>query len=576
VVGLASFHRFVAQAVQPAASTVVSTLLFLIATTAFAADWIRVSTPHAEIFTDAGEKSAADLTTRFERMDAVFHDAGISGTAMPVRTFVFANEADFRRYRDDRASAGFYKGGERDYIAFYSSPDTRRVAMHEYVHMVLRRSSIALPHWFEEGTSDFYSTAEFQGANIRLGERIDGLLYSLLHDKPLAAPQLNSKPPATKPSLTMYYAESWALVHMLNLAPSWAQASNGGMPKFILELAAGRDSDTAFRNAFGKSMDDAIAALPAYLDAMRAVTIAIAPFDPPKPTVEKLSPLDSALAHADLALHVEKPNLARELIETVAKKQPASPAIVSKLAMIELAAGNRDRARAAFNQAVMLGSSDAEMWFQHANLEREFGASREKFSEMLAKVIELDPNFADARFLLAQQMIDAGKPADAIAQMEIAVKLRPRESQYWYTLGFAQARAGRHDDAISSARHAAATADTDQTEAMATALARMANEPTQRPPGSRPAVVTPPGWFNTQGESRVEGTLTKVDCLEGIARLHVRNGATDVILEVRHPDKVVLDNAGGVATTLHCGEQKVPVLVEYLAATSEVTRIEFR
>jgi tetratricopeptide (TPR) repeat protein len=258
----------------------------------------------------------------------------------------------------------------------------------------------------------------------------------------------------------------------------------------------------------------------------------------------------------------------------VMKKESASPAIVSALAMIELAAGNRDRARAAFNQAVSLGSQDAEMWFQHANLEREFGASREKFAEMLTKVIELDPNFADARYLLAQQMIDAGKPEEAIAQMEIAVELRPRESQYWYTLGFAQSRAGRRDEAIASARRAIATAENDQAEAMAQAL--LNPQPAAAARRTTPDVITPPGWSNPQGESRVEGMLTKVDCIEGTAKLHVKTSEKEFILEVRHPDKVVLDNAGGVETTLHCGEQKIPVVVEYLAATSEVTRIEFR
>jgi tetratricopeptide (TPR) repeat protein len=194
----------------------------------------------------------------------------------------------------------------------------------------------------------------------------------------------------------------------------------------------------------------------------------------------------------------------------------------------------------------------------------------------LAKVIELDPNFADARFLLAQQLIDGGKPEDAIAQLEIAVKLRPRESQYWYSLGFAQARAGRREEAISSARRALATAETDQAQAMATALVTMAQQPPGAARAKTPDVITPPGWFNTKGESRVEGTLTKVDCLEGTAKLHIQSSAAEVILVVRHPDKVVLDNAGGVETTLHCGEQKIPVLVEYLSATSEVTRIEFR
>ncbi len=250
-------------------------------------------------------KSATDLITRFERMNALFRDAGITDSAMPARTFVFSLEADFRRYRDDRASAGFYKGGAaRDYIARSTPRPTtlpRRDCMNTCTWCCGDR-----PSRFRTGSKKaprisirppISRARRFIWANALMGtsicscttNRCRGRRYSLNDEVARHA----------KASLTTYYAESWALVHMLNLAPAWRD----GMPKFILDLAAGRDADSACSQAaFRQSRywTTAIAALPAYLDAMRPVTVATTPFDPPKPAVEKLSPLDSAIARADL------------------------------------------------------------------------------------------------------------------------------------------------------------------------------------------------------------------------------------------------------------------------------------
>ena len=45
----------------------------------------------------------------------------------------------------------------------------------------------------------------------------------------------------------MFYAESWALVHMLNLAPDYREH----LPQYVMLLANGTDAPEAFRMAFG-------------------------------------------------------------------------------------------------------------------------------------------------------------------------------------------------------------------------------------------------------------------------------------------------------------------------------------
>lgn len=93
----------------------------------------------------------------------------------------------------------------------------------------------------------------------------------------------------------------------------------------------------------------------------------------------------------------------------------------------------------------------------------------------------------------------------------------------------------------------------------------------------KPDVVTPPSWNNRQGDARIEGTLAEVDCSSDPVRLLVSSTAEAIIeLMVRNPTGVELLNANGASTTLVCGAQSLPVAVEYLGASREVTRIEFR
>ncbi len=171
---------------------------------------------------------------------------------------------------------------------------------------------------------------------------------------------------------------------------------------------------------------------------------------------------------------------------------------------------------------------------------------------------------------------DAGNLRSAIEHLRRAVALRPRRFTYWHALGYAQAKSGDRSGAAESARRAALIASNDQEEQMAAALTQLAAEPTVVRT-RKPDVVTPPSWQNPRGATRVEGILKNVDCGASPVRLVVspRDGK-DVELLVRNPSVVELVNAQGVSTILTCGAQSVPVAVEYVAATREIARIEFK
>ena len=89
-------------------------------------------------------------------------------------------------------------------------------------------------------------------------------------------------------------------------------------------------------------------------------------------------------------------------------------------------------------------------------------------------------------------------------------------------------------------------------------------------------MIAPPSWPNRKGDTSVEGTLTTVDCTADPVRLNIRASGKTIALSVRNPAEVELVNADGVSTTLVCGDQSLPVVVEYLDRSHEITRIEFK
>jgi tetratricopeptide (TPR) repeat protein len=296
---------------------------------------------------------------------------------------------------------------------------------------------------------------------------------------------------------------------------------------------------------------------------------------PVTPQVTKLSPIAAAVARAELALHVDRPQLARSLIEKAAGTLDTAEVAAAR-GEIELADKHPEKAREYFKRAIELGSTDAEMWFQFSTLDRASGAPESHSNESLQKVVELNPDFAEAHFLLGERLTDDGDFTRAIAHLQEAVRVRPRDSFYWHALGFAQVKAGLQTDAIASARHAKATAITDPQESAADAMIQLAQQQRQLIE-KRPPVTTPPSWQNPKGDTRVEGVLTQVDCEADLARLHVADAAGKAItLSVLHPERVTLVNAPGLQHAFPCGPQKLAVTVEYFGTTSEVTKIEFR
>src|SRR5262249_32723926 len=156
--------------------------------------------------------------TRLTRIRDLFP----AGRSQSLRIFLFSSEKDFREYAPGPVAEGFYQSGpERDYIVLKSGATPARAVVHEYIHLLLNHGMAPLPLWFEEGTAELYSNIEFSGAKLLVGSPIPEHVLALESSKWLSAAELaavirTSRVYDERARAGVFYAQSWALVHMLN------------------------------------------------------------------------------------------------------------------------------------------------------------------------------------------------------------------------------------------------------------------------------------------------------------------------------------------------------------------------
>jgi tetratricopeptide (TPR) repeat protein len=432
-----------------------------------AADWYRGARGEIDVLSD-DSSTAAGVLRRIQEARSIFAEAGIPMEHRPLRVFVFSSGAEYRRYRDEAGSQGFYHSGdEHDYIALRRGDDVGRSAFHEFVHSVLQHSGVGFPAWFEEGTADFYSNVAVTGTHLIIGNRIRTHITMLnggwLNATKFAAVTHRS-PEYSDPELArMFYAQSWALVHMLNLAPQY----RGRLASFIEHV---NDAD-AFQQAFGRTLEEALTDLRTYLPRMSPVTLDAPRVEAAPSAPTKLPAIDALLARADLAFNVDRVELARELIDKAVRVAPEAPATLAALGTLAMVENRPADARRYLERAIAQDTRNAAALFELAMLERDVGAPPQRVDELLRKVIAVNPQFGEARFLLGSHASDAGAYEIAVEHLTIAAHALARRSFVWHALGFAQWKLGRNREAAVSAYRARATAASEAEEQAAITLA---------------------------------------------------------------------------------------------------------
>lgn len=564
----------------------------------------------------------------FERTFGVKQDAKV-----PVRIIVFANEKQFKPFRPGENTAAFYQPGiDRDYVVMggYRDEDDR-VAVHEFVHLLVQHTGMKLPVWQNEGTAELFSTLKPLGDKVQIGGLIQSHFYAAAQEKWIPLPRLLAIKHGDPEygGRSAFYAESWALTHMLQLTNEYAPKYS----EFSRLMNAGKDGAESLEKAFGKKLWDIELDLRNYLKSNDRFFVRLYPVKLEKSQeVTEASAVSLAEAQAVLAnlyTNMQKPDEARAMLDAAAAAAGGAETAAIPEARAYLAWQEKkwDEARVHFEKAMALGAQHPKLLYDAARMTTYAGKRDMAAVGLLKKAIEKFPEWKEARLQMAELLLFNNRPGEVVSAVADIKQIEPAlASRLFRTLAHAELALKRVDLAEKSSQRALDSAKTDFDKEQAQRLvahvertqryeaavkeadALRAKQAAERVEARAPvaeAAATPAvpdeapgqtepltaeqirgrllGFPENEKREVVGGKLVQVDCLGEQARLHVAAKSGVLKLGILDPTHVEIRGTGQGTAMLTCGKGNATVVVEYavganakLGTTGVVRVLEFK
>ena len=452
VVAVAAFALLVA---QPAAA---------------APKWLRLDSRSFVVVGATRESTLRDIASHLEQFRDVFGrvlPANRGLAALPTIVIVFPDERSYKPFWPEHegksnATAGvFVRGPDVNYVSVNAEygEQVYRLVFHEYSHFITSNVLASPPLWLNEGLAEYNSTFEASQSGDRadLGRVIEEHLMRLRQVSLMPIAQLmavDEKSPSYNEwsRQTVFYAQSWALVHYLALGND---ARRGQLSTFIGRVAGGVPQAQAFREAFGCEPEQLDRELEAYLQQRTFRRIAVRLKEPIAieriGTVTPISDREADAYLGDLLARMGRDQEARARLGALIKADATVARAHAALGLLNLREDQPDAAVPLLTQAVGLKEGDAG--FQYglgAALIRSAmakGGSPDPATlaaarTALTRAIDLQPDFADAIAHLGLVDLAAGDVNQARNLFERARALVPSRMDYLFLMAQAHTQAG--------------------------------------------------------------------------------------------------------------------------------------
>src|SRR5215472_6502471 len=231
--------------------------------------WLRVESPHFELYTTDDAKSGREAIQHFEQVRSAFLD--ILGIKLvnrrPVNIVAFRDAEEYAPYRIHDNVVAYYMASPRhDFIVIEDlTVEHHHLAVHEYTHLVIDQAGLKLPLWLNEGFAEIYSTMRVSGNKILVGriipERLAAAQSVSIDLQEILTATRNSAVYTVPGKQIIFYGESWALVHMLKFSKPYAQ----GIDRFLDAVGRGEPGGSALERIYGKPLAEIQKDLNAYV-----------------------------------------------------------------------------------------------------------------------------------------------------------------------------------------------------------------------------------------------------------------------------------------------------------------------
>ncbi|MGE3840598.1 MAG: DUF1570 domain-containing protein [Vicinamibacterales bacterium] len=560
------------------------TLLATVATAAPAEPWKQLQSQNFTVMGRATDTQLKEVAGRLEQFRAALSglvpdDRLASRTPVVVTVFPDrkSNRPFMPRYHGRTVDVAglFLPGPDVSHLTLNAaSPGAAfPVVFHEYVHLLVGSMVTGAPLWLHEGLAEFYSTFETDadGRTVHVGgipqEHVLLLrkqpllplreLFAVTHDSPL----YNE---GTKRSV--FYAESWALMHYLLIGNP---ARTPQLATFLEQLATGLPIDASFRQAFQTDPETLAEELRQYVrrSVFRGRRWAFGrAIDPLVGRARRLSATDVRAHLADLHLRLGDDEEALERLLGGSRHVQPTVNYLKVLGRTYIRQRQFDLAVATLEQTVSMAPADgyAHYYLGLAHMRRleengRLSARNRSVAEAarreLLSALEREPRAIDALAQLGLlESLDRDTLASGRSRLERAVELAPARPEYRLALGELQVRQGDYGAARANLSPLAGMLPRGPFRARAIDLLAAANDETRAPGAGAPLAARALGSTSEgapgraglaslgrtggsrrsiptlrtlgAGESQAEGRFVALDCTDRavVARFATQSG----------------------------------------------------
>jgi tetratricopeptide (TPR) repeat protein len=487
--------------------------------------WLEIHSAHFDIITDAGEKRGREVAVRLEQMRRVFGGLIVRDKLRlpePVEVLAFKNDSDYEQvspqhHRTAISDPGFFIGGEDKHVIVLDlfADEPWRAVAHPFAHMLLDGNYPPTQAWFDEGLAEYFSSMQVNNKTVDIGndpelgnkyaEDLLGNINDVRHPPKsftelLSGPlwlnmtdfltmRLNSQEYHEGTHHTLFYAQSWILVHYLLAKDMMSQAGTYFGLVEIKKLPV----EQAVQQAFGMNTDQLEKTLKDYFHSLTPLFVAQDKADAavqsdediaaarnsgpqlkefPVPlgpedvsvVVKKMSDDDAHAYVADAMARV--PEHRAEGIKRLQDlaQDPADNAVAHR-SLAYAYFQNRDFKQSGEQLQKADGTDpwvhlyEALLRFRMANGQGMQGGLA-NVQQDLRGVVDWYPDFAEAYHLLALSELEGGGAHAALGSIRMAIQLAPRKQSFLLDLANIYIAQKKWDDAQASLQQLKSSSNT--------------------------------------------------------------------------------------------------------------------
>jgi tetratricopeptide (TPR) repeat protein len=421
--------------------------------------WTRITSSHFSVATDADAKPGHEIIVRFEQMRSAFGLLLMRNRinlAEPVDIIALRNDDEFARVAPTRQgqpiadASVFISGEDRNYFVLNASKDDGwRAISSDFAHVLLNHNYPQTQPWFDEGFAAYFSSLRLDDKQGQVGEDPEQFT-ALLNTQPwLAIPDLFTAHPEISAGRegshhTLFYAESWIVMHYLlnqNKLPEtgayFGLVQNQQVPV-----------EEAIQKAYGMTSAQLAQAVKDYFHSLAAPAQAqekgkqslnVTAAEDIGDTSQELPAEEGQSLVTEMSVRLpERRDQAVHELESITH-DPKTDNVVARrgLAWVHLQKKEYDRAVEELTTGADLNVKDPWLHYYLALVKRDLAQSARQATAGLPNmmqdlhlVLNWDPEFAEARGMLAMAQLEGGGVHAALDSMRAAIQLSPRNQSY--------------------------------------------------------------------------------------------------------------------------------------------------